>query len=227
MIKLKKSHNISFTTIPSLIALFALLCSLSGLFLPYLFSATQNAGWSLMHIFKYHYTSVNACIVILIFVAILLYLINIFIEPSWTSYFICAALSVALCVAPTYIYYSLSTKLALIKANLSLHAGAILMIVSSLTFAGLEIFRLGTIDKKMSQRLMLKSENRLKKIYRLKKSRYKADVILNQVAQNMSKDKETNNQPNKELKKDNKKIKNQKPSKNQKTSKNKPTIVIK
>ena len=163
------------------------------------------------------------------FLALLLYLINIFIEPSWTSYFVCATLSVALCVSPTFIYYSLANKLGLIHANLSLHAGAILMIISALTFAGLEIYRLGTIDKKMSQRLMLKSERRLKKHYYAKKSRYKADVILNKVAENIAKEKgleknslqtPTNKPRRGTLDKKSKKHRKEKKS-------NKPTVVIK
>jgi len=231
MLKLKKSHNISFTSIPSLVALFAVLCSLSGLFLPFLFSATQSVGWSLIHIFKYSYTSINISIIVIVFIAILLYLMNIFIEPSWSSYFICATLSVALCVAPTIIYYTLANKLGLIHANLSLHAGAVLMIISALAFAGLEIYRLGTIDKQMSQRLMLKSEGRLKKFYYTKKSKYKADEILNKVAENMAKEKGLEEKSLQTLeKKPRKKTTDNKPQKKKPTKENKSkktTIVIK
>ena len=198
MFKLKRQSEMSFTNIPSLVALFALLCSFSGLFLPYLYSSTQKAGWSLIHIFEYSYTSINIFIIVLMFIAMLLYFFNLFITPSWSSYFVCAACSVVLCVGPTIIYYTLANKLGLLHANLSLHAGAILMIASALTFAGLEIFRLGTIEKKMAHRLILKQEQCLKRVYYTKKSGYKADAILNQVAQNMAKEKgvEHNNQNN-------------------------------
>jgi len=141
----KISHRKKNLTTAKVIAVIAMLICFSGFFVPFYYNIYTQSGWTIGYIFNFGITSVSIMMICMLALPMVICFINFFVKPGWTSYFVCGLGTVILCVAPVYIYYTLVTKLNISFSNLILHTGAYLVILASLMFAGVEIYRLSTV----------------------------------------------------------------------------------
>ena len=161
MIKFRRYGDISFFSYFSIMNYVALLCALLSVFLPTLHNRTDNVFYNLSDLLGLGYTSISLIIVFIIFSACLLFVLNMFFQPSWMIFFIDFALIVYLFISPVLLNFKLLPLLNLSNNTLLLYVGGILIMISAMLYTAIEIYKVSIMDVFVNRELTEKKERAL------------------------------------------------------------------
>lgn len=168
MIRFRKYKDINFFSYFSITNYLALICTLLSLFLPMLNNYTKNVSYSLLDILSFNYSTINILAILLLFSACLIFIINIFFQPSWFVYFLNVVMIVYLFISPVLINFQLLPLLNLHQSSLTLYVGSILVMISAMIFTIIEIYKVSIMNNFVNENI---KEKRKKALENFKKSR--------------------------------------------------------
>ena len=168
MIRFRKYKDISFFSYFAITNYIALICTLLSLVLPMLNNYTKDISYTLLDILSFNYTTINILAILLLFSACLVFIINIFFQPSWLVYFVNVVMIVYLFVSPVLINFQLLPLLNLHQSSLTIHIGSILVMISAMIFTIIEIYKVSIMSDFVNSVI---KEKRKKALDKFKKSR--------------------------------------------------------
>lgn len=158
MIRFKKYSDLSFSSYFAITNYVALVCSLLCLFLPMLINHTRSTHYNLIDIISLNYSSINVLAILLIFCTILIFILNMFFQPSWLIYFINVAMIIYLFVSPVLINFKLLPLLNLHQTSLTLYIGGIFVMISAMLYTCTEIYKVSILDVYVNRNIKEKKQ---------------------------------------------------------------------
>lgn len=163
MIRFRKYNDINLFSYFSITNYVALLCCIVSLFVPTLYNHNAKIYYSLIDILGLGFSSVNIIVVFMLFACLILFILNMFFQPSWTVYFINFVLVVYLFVSPVLMNFQLLPLLNLHRTSLTLYVGSILIMISAILFTIIEIYKVSIMDVFVNRSIKEKKQRELNK----------------------------------------------------------------
>lgn len=145
------------------------LVSMSTLFIPLFFNKTTKTFYSLIDILSLNFTSINILVGVLLFCFCLIFLFNFLFEPSWLTFFINVAIIIFMFISPLLLKGQLVPLLRIYNSTLSMHIGAILIMLCAVAYIALELYKISILDKFVNRNILNKRDLLMQKFKNAKK----------------------------------------------------------
>ena len=185
MIRFRKYKDLNFFSYFAITNYVAFFCSLLAIFLPIYINHHKNATMNIVDIMQLGFTSINILAMLVIIAIFFIFIVNMFFQPSWFTYFLNVILIVYLFVSPVLINFQLFALLKLHQSSLTLAIGSVLVMVSAMVFMAIEIYKVSVMDEFVNANIKEKRNKELEEYINARIFRFERKVKTEENEENV------------------------------------------
>ena len=159
MLKIYKYADLKPFSYFSITCYVALLTSVCCLFVPMFYNKVTKVTYTMIDIFALNLTSINVLCGILLFCCLLIFVLDYLFQPSWISFFIDVAIIIFMFIFPLLLKGQLIPLLHINSSQMTTNIGSMLIMISSIIYIAIEIYKISIMDKFVNRYLIKKRDN--------------------------------------------------------------------